>query len=427
MSKKIKNKEVAYLSDRLRKGNTGSISIALQYAIGFGPALLLNTLLDKERAYFTAHQKKIKGEDGGYDAIIDGGYFPASTRELIADTALSASSINHHISALAKAGLIATKQTYAKLDISCEKTIRHIKIAKNIEKKILTLSKNGISKVKNEKLKSELVSAIGDSAEESMFLLNHDNSAKNIINRYIAQILQSPEISALYNFLISASIKKRTEENGPLIINYDYLAARFSCTDRTIRTRLKILIGLGLFKSTTAYKKRTAIEPVLSGDLIIDKILNSGAMIVNLLKKSTHDNDLEIEAIRSECFDQLSQNNADLEIINKLLSNAKTYIARNYQWEDEMEDAKNDIEKVIADSTESSFIITSNGKISAGDFYHKCCQTAPENFAFLIIRLFLYRHEVDNLAPYIITTILSFTDKIKRISKTDRSFLIERS
>lgn len=424
----FENESVSSLSSTLSKGNTGSVPVLLQAAIGFGPALVLNECLAKREAYRLARTRLYEGQkEGAYDAFVEGVWFPVPSKEIYASTGYENKTLLRYLSLLENSLLISVSQKKARLNVHNHDQIRHIRVADDIDEKLVTLAKMGYDSlsVTCPKLCDELIDGRPVTYESLLWSVNH---RCHTINRFLVHTLGSPEITAIYNYIVSCGIQKRSDGYGAFNLDYNYYCERFGMSRPTLSKHLNHLLELNVIKCVSRYKRGTFVEPVMSGDLVIKQAILYGMHAVEDINCWTDDFTRSFKRLREKVsatkndFEISIKNDLPKTILDKLKAGQKTIEGKEVIWNDALQKAKECVIETIRESSSESYIVTPEG-YSPAEFLEKCGEIPCENFAYLFAYLANYGHTIDNRQQYIKTCLANDNGQIKHIAAEDIDFL----
>lgn len=412
------NPEISYFSNLLSRSNTGSVPILLLYYLGFSETLILNELLNKQDAYRNARTKLLEVNEG-YDAFVEGSFFPCPDIELYASTGFEPQKIKRNLNTLVTEKLIVVKKAIAKVGPYKGKPIRHIKISPQIDELLLDLAGEGAATI-NKSHPELLVPYAPLDKEKIQYLLNH---WKLVVNRYLAHTI-SAQGSAIYNLIVSEAIHRRVDEYGPFRVDYSTLLATLNMCRPTLDKNLNKLSDLGIIHFFTS-SFGTFIEPQMSEDAV-KQSLKCGEKIHDLIKSKTgilkKEFELikqQIENIRTEFF-----SSSEVTPVQIKMEDAKQYlIAQEIPWSEKIEERYLKITDIIKKNLENKTVITGEGIVSKQGFEERFNNMPASNLGHLVTFLTLYDFEIKNFETYINTCIWNDNGQPKTISAEDLSYL----
>lgn len=412
------NPEISYFSNILSRSNTGSVPILLLYSLGFSESLILNELLNKRDAYRNARTKLLETNEG-YDAFVEGSFFPCPDIELYASTGYEPQKIKRNLNTLVTEKLIVVKKAIAKVGPYKGQPIRHAKISPDIDELLLSLADEGAANIKKS-CPELLVPYSPLDKEKIQYLLNH---WKLVVNRYLAHTI-SAQGSAIYNLIVSEAIHRRVDEYGPFRVDYSTLLATLNMCRPTLDKNLKKLSDLGIIQLRSS-SLGTFVEPKMREE-VVKQSLKCGEKIHDLIKTKTgilkKEFELikqQIENIRTEFF-----SSSEVSPVQIKMEDAKQYlIAQDIPWSEKIEERYLRITDIIKKNLENKTVITGEGIISKQGFEERFNNMPTSNLAHLISYLTIYDFEIKNLETYITTCIWNDNGHPKTISAEDLSYL----
>ena len=416
------NPEISYFSNILSRSNTGSVPILLLYSLGFSESLILNELLNKRDAYRNARTKLLETNEG-YDAFVEGSFFPCPDIELYASTGYEPQKIKRNLNTLVTEKLIVVKKAIAKVGPYKGQPIRHAKISPQIDELLLDLADEGAANIK--KSCPELLSSYLPLDKAKLnYLLNNWNL---VVNRYLCHIM-STQGSAVYNYIVTEGIQHRSEEYGSFKVEHSKIQATLKMSRKTLDKHLQKLSELRVVKMNAKASIGTVIEPIMTGNLIVNEALLCGEKIHDYLKEeagSLHKNfefiKEKISLLQNEFLEKIKTKKSPLQ--NKLSDAKEILIEKNVPWSGKLEKRYLTVSNTLEAALNQPSVITSEGIVSRQGFAEKLMQMPAGNISFLIAYLTNYDFEIHNVENYITSSVWNDNGLEKHISSEDLDFL----